>query len=232
MPFLFYMNNQKILIGCPTSQHKEYSIKEYLEGVENLTYKNFDLVLVDNSEDETYFNKLKSFGANVVKGKYFESAKDRVIDSRNILRKYFLDNEYDYFLSLEQDVVPPKDVIERLLKHGKEITGGLYFYLGDDKKTLLPMLWVHYNDDYAKRLMFNEIPENELIEVVTCGLGCVLIKREVLEKIEFRHVKDEEPWDDLWFCEDARKKGFKVYVDTSVKCKHYVKGMDWSKIKK
>ena len=226
------MNNQKILIGCPTSQHKEYSIKEYLEGVENLTYKNFDLVLVDNSEDETYFNKLKILGVNVIKGKYFESAKDRVVHSRNILRKYCLDNNYDYLLSLEQDVVPPKDAIERLLKHDKDITGGLYFYLGDDKKTLLPMLWVHYQGEYAKRLMIHEVPENELIEAITCGLGCVLIKREVLEKIEFRHVKNEEPWDDLWFCEDAREKGFKVYVDTGVRCKHYVNGMDWSKIKK
>jgi len=222
----------RILIGCPTSDYKEYSLKEYLEGIKNLTYKNFDLVLVDNSKNDYYFNKLKSSGINVIKGKYFESAKDRVIDSRNILREYCLKNDYDYLLSLEQDVVPPKDVIERLLKHDKEITGALYFYLGDDNKTLLPMIWIHYEGEYAKRLMFNEIPEDKLIEVITCGLGCILIKKEVLGKIKFRYVKDEEPWDDLWFCEDAREKGFKVYVDTGVRCKHYVRGMDWSKITK
>ena len=118
------------------------------------------------------------------------------------------------------------------MTHNKEITGALYFYLGDDNKTLLPMIWVYYEGEYAKRLMFHEIPEDKLMEVITCGLGCVLIKKEVLEKIEFRHVKDEDPWDDLWFCEDAREKGFKVYVDTGVRCKHYVRGMDWSKIKK
>ena len=69
-------------------------------------------------------------------------------------------------------------------------------------------------------------------EAITCGLGCVLIKKNVLEKVEFRHDKEKSPWDDVWFCEDSRKEGFKVYVDTSVKCKHYVKGMDWSVIKK
>jgi len=224
--------NHKILIGCPTSHHKEYCLKEYLEGVRNLTYKNFDLVLIDNSEDDEYFNKLKKLGVKTIKGKHFESAKDRVVYSRNILREYCLENGYDYLLSLEQDVIPPKDAIERLLKHEKDIVGGLYYYFGDDKKTLLPMLWVHYKEEYAKRLNFNEVPENELIEVITCGLGCVLIKKEALEKIEFRHVKGKDPWDDLWFCEDAREKGFKVHVDTSIKCKHYVKGMDWSKIKK
>ena len=223
--------NFKILVGCPTSQHKEYSLKEYLDGIKNLTYKNFDFVLVDNSENDDYFNKLKELGINVIKGKYFDGAKDRVVHSRNILRKYCIDNNYDCFLSLEQDVVPPKNVIEKLLNHNKDITSALYFYLGDDNKTLLPMMWIHYKGDYAKRLMIDEVPENELVEVITSGLGCVLIKNNVLEKIEFRHVKDEEPWDDLWFCEDAREKGFKIYVDTSLRCKHYVKGMDWSKIK-
>ena len=195
-----------ILVGCPTSEHKAYCLNEYLDGIKSLTYKNFDLVLVNNSETDEYFNKLKSLGVNVIKGKYFESAKDRVINSRNILREYCINNNYEYLLSLEQDVVPPKDVIEKLLKHNKDIVGGLYFYLGDDNKTLLPMAWVHYRGEYAKRLMFHEIPEYELIEVITCGLGCVLIKKEVLERIEFRYIKDEEPWDDLWFCEDAREK--------------------------
>jgi len=221
----------RILVGCPTSQHKEYCLKEYLEGVKNIE-GNFDLVLVDNSENNDYYNKLKELGVKVIKGQYFENAKDRVIDSRNILRRYCLENNYDYFLSLEQDVVPPKDIIEKLLKHDKEIVCGLYFYLGDDDKTLLPMVWVHHHGEFAKRLRFHEVPENELIEVITCGLGCVLIKKETLDKIRFRYVEGKEPWDDVWFCEDAREKGFKVYVDTGIRCKHYIKGMDWSKIKK
>ena len=222
----------KVLVGCPTSNHKEYCLKEYLEGIKNLSYENIHFVLVDNSEDDEYYSKLKKLGVSAIKGKYFEKAKDRVIDSRNILRKYCLDNNYDYFLSLEQDVVPPKDIIEKLLKHDKDIVCGLYFYLGDDDKTLLPMVWVHHEGEYAKRLNFNEVSENKLIEAITCGLGCVLIKKNVLEEIEFRHVKEKSPWDDLWFCEDAREKGFKVYVDTGVRCKHYLKGMDWSNIKK
>ena len=222
----------KILVGCPTSNHKEYSLKEYLEGVKKLSYENIHFVLVDNSETSNYYEKLKSLGVSVIKDKYKESAKERVINSRNILRRCFLENDYDYFLSLEQDVVPPKDVIEKLLSHNKDIVGGLYFYLGDDNKTLLPMVWIHHEGEYARRLRFSEVPKDELIEVITCGLGCVLIKRDVLENIKFRYEKGKEPWDDLWFCEDARAKGFKVYVDTSAKCKHFVKGMDWSKIKK
>jgi len=222
----------KILVGCPTSQHKKYCLNEYLEGIKNLTYENIHLVLVDNSETDEYYEKLKKIGVSVIRGKNFENIKDSVINSRNILRKYCLENDYDYLLSLEQDVVPQKDVIEKLLKHNKKIIGALYFYLGKDKETLLPMVWIHHEGEFARRLEFHEIPEEELIEVITCGLGCVLIKRDVLEKIEFRHEKNQDPWDDLWFAEDAREKGFKVYVDTGARCKHYVSGMDRSKIEK
>ncbi|MFH1209366.1 MAG: glycosyltransferase [archaeon] len=224
--------NSKILVGCPTSNHKKYCVKEYLEGIKNLTYKNFDVVVVDNSEDDGYYKELKKLGVNVIKDKYFENARDRIVHSRNILRKKVLDEGYDYLLSLEQDIVPPKDVIERLLEHKKDIISGLYFYLGDDKKTLLPVVWVHYEGKYARRLYLNEVTGNRIIEAITCGLGCVLIHRKVLEEIEFRYVKEKPSWDDLWFSEDARTKGFKVYVDTSIKCKHYNKGMDWNNIKK
>ncbi|MBS3150483.1 hypothetical protein J4425_01600, partial [Candidatus Woesearchaeota archaeon] len=197
----------RILIGCPTSNYKSYCLKEYLHGVRNLTHKYVDLVLVDNSKNSDYYN----------------SVKERIVSSRNKLKEYFLKNDYDYLLSLEQDVVPPKDVIERLMKHGKDICSGLYFKEKDNE--LIPIMYVPYKNEFAKLLKFEEIPENELIEVITSGLGCVLIKRKVLENVEFRYEKNKEPWDDVWFCEDARQKGFKVYVDTSVRCKHFIKGM-------
>jgi len=219
----------RVLVGCPTSDHKAYCLKEYLEGVKNLSYKYFDFVLVDNSETNDYYNKLKRKGVKVIKDKYKEGAKDRVINSRNKLRDYFLKNDYDYYLSLEQDVVPPKDVIEKLMKHDKEICSGLYFK--EKEGELIPIMYLPHKEGFAKLLKFEEIPENELIEVVTAGLGCVLIKRNVMEKIKFRYEKNEKPWDDVWFCEDARKKGFKVYVDTSIRCKHFVTGMKWDEIK-
>ena len=224
--------NPKILLGCPTSEHKEYSLDKYLDGVKNLTYNNFDLLLVDNSKTDRYYKKLKEKNINVIKDKYFENARDRITHSRNILREKCLKENYEYLFSLEQDIIAPKDVIERLLKHKKEIISGLYFYLGDDNKTLLPVVWIYHKGKYARRLDVDEVMDNKLIEVITCGLGCVLIHRKVLEKIKFRYVKEKPGWDDLWFSEDARKNNFKVFVDTSIRCKHYVKGMDWSKIKK
>ena len=69
----------KILVGCPTSDHKEYCLDKYLEGIKALTYPNFDFVLVDNSKEEKYYNKLKDKGLNVLRDKYYELARERLL---------------------------------------------------------------------------------------------------------------------------------------------------------
>ncbi len=58
------------------------------------------------------------------------------------------------------------------------------------------------------------------------GLGCVLIHRDVLEKIEF---KAENSFDDYWFAKDAYKKDIPLFVDVKVRCKHLIenKPFDW-----
>ena len=117
--------NPKVLLGCPTSFHKEYALKEYAEAVKTLDYDNYDILLVDNSPDDIYLNKIKNLGLNVIKGEYFESAIKRIIESRNLLRKYSLDHNYDYFFSLEQDVLPNKDALSKLAMHNKEIVSGI-----------------------------------------------------------------------------------------------------------
>jgi len=253
--------NPKVLVGCPTSEHKEYCLDNYLDGIKNLTYENFDFMLVDNSESDVYFNTLKEKGVNVVRDKYYELARERVAKSRNILRKKVLDEGYDYFLSLEQDVVPPKDIIERLLKHKKEIISGIYYNYFQSKypRGIKPLLWRtatqkefreilgskdsmfaavkkrildnKINDCSKIRARFTceELEEPRLIEIFMAGLGCVLIHRSVLEKIEFKGSKEREAFDDVLFFEDARKLSYKLYADTSIKCKHFI--MRWDNIK-
>ncbi len=245
----------KILIGCPTSDVKAYCLNQYIEGIRNLAHDSFDILLVDNSSGDDYFQRIKAAGIPVVKGKFFSGAKDRIVFARNLLRQKVLD-DYDYFFSLEQDVVPPRDVIETLLSHNKEIVSGIYFnivhgkldpliYKKIDEKTIREATDGNFGVEDVEKVLsqknldlthfripftFEEVEEPRLLEVGFCGLGCVLIKREVLEKIEFR--ADETSFDDMFFSIDARKNGFKIFADTNQKCKHHITGTDWSKIEK
>lgn len=224
-------NNPKILVGCPTSFHKEYCLKEYAAAVKSLTFKDYDVLLVDNSKDEVYIRRLQKEGLRAVKGPWHEGAKQRIIESRNLLREKFLEKNYDYLLSLEQDIIPPKDVIERLLESGKEIISAVYFM--PQRNALIPMLAINEGGEKYGYLPFNYVDKNNyIININYAGLGAVLISRKVLEKIRFR--ADEKPgFDDWFFCKDAERAGFKIYADLSVKCKHLLnkRPWNWSQIK-
>ena len=52
------------------------------------------------------------------------------------------------------------------------------------------------------------------------GVGCVLIHREVLEKIKFRFLEDKKAFDDLLFCLDAKRNDYLLFVDTDIQVKH------------
>ncbi len=225
----------KILVGCPTSDHKSYALERYAEGLKSLTYENFDILIVDNSKDESYIKKIRDLGLPVIKGPYNESARQRIIDSRNILRQKILDGGYDYLFSLEQDVIPPKDVVQRLLKHDKRIVTGIYFTYQTNKEGvnlgLAPVLWKKVGKDGLKVMSEKEVIGYRIIEVGACGLGCILIHKDVLKKIKFRFSKEYEGFDDIWFSYDAFNNGFKIFADTSVKCKHLIVGWSWKGIK-
>jgi len=227
----------KVLVGCPTSFHKEYCLDKYVDCVKSLTYKNFEILLVDNSKDDVYFERIKKYGVPVIKGPWFEGAMDRIITSRNILRQKVLDEGYDYFFSLEQDVVPPADVLERMLKADKKLVTGVYFAhntMPDGSTPLIPLVYKLIDEKTLTMAPIDkqEFDSNKLIEVVSAGLGCVLIHKDVLKEVKFRY--ENKVFDDRFFFIDCYNKNFKVFCDTSIKCKHYIlnRPYPWKVIKK
>lgn len=225
----------KILVGCPTSSYHKYCIDEYKKSVRSIKYDNYDIVLVDNSEDNEYYKNLEDDRIRVIKTDYSDHPIERIVRSRNILRDIVLNKGYDYFLSLEQDVIAPYDIIGRFLLRKKDIVSGVYFgeYIRNKQKRILPMLWVLKKDDKnrtkyvpVKRKFLNS---NKMYRVDICGLGCVLISRKVLEGVKFRYTPNlKKQFDDVHFCVDAVNQGFKIFTDTSVKCRHMIRERPWS----
>ncbi|MAG77793.1 hypothetical protein CL616_00335 [archaeon] len=227
----------KILVGCPTSFHKDYCLKEYIQGLKGLTYPYKDILIVENSKNDDYLSLIKNFEIPVIKGQWFDGAIERIITSRNILRKKVLDEGYDYFLSLEQDVIPPKDIIERMLQHRKKVISGIYFAnnkFEDGKVRLIPLAYKLINKETQtmRPLEANELWDNPgLYPIVSAGLGCVLIHRSVLEQIEFR--SENQNFDDRFFFIDCYDKEIEIFCDTTIKCKHMInRPIPWAEIKK
>ena len=231
--------NIRVLVGSPISELYDYCFDEFVKSRKSLTYENHDLFFVDNSKDRLSSKKLEQHKMPFTRISYLENARERMVVSRNLLRKKALEGSYDYLLNLDQDIIPPKDIIERMLKNNKKIQTGLYFvynnqYSSERSRYLIPTLWVSDElsskmiDGASIRLMHpKETEQDKVVKVISCGSGCLLIHRDVLEKIEFRYDPFFPYFDDNWFCRDAFYNDFEIFADLSIKCKHLIKEKPW-----
>jgi hypothetical protein len=143
-------------------------------------------------------------------------------------------------LSLESDIYPPIGFIERLLSHDREVVGLQYFI--SQYHASIPVTSLDVAKYFKMLNMINQTcldgfirADGKLREVSAIGLGCVLIKRSVLEDIGFR--VDDSEWKidtdnhahaDTFFHIDLMKNGIPIYLDTYDICRH--DNTSWKKI--
>ncbi len=226
------ISKKKVLIGCPTYSRYKYCIDEYLKAVQDIEHDSYDLLLVDNSPDDSFFKELKSRGVNIVKIAHCEPARERIIRARNVLRDRAIDGGYDHFLSLEQDIIVRPDILKRLLAHGKDIVTAYYGndmmltvkhkQTGELKKVRvnLPLVYIKGSEGKIRRANPQDVLKKGLVEVGAMGLGCLLISTEVLKKVKFRYDPEKKAFDDMYFCKDAKEAGYKLYIDGDTVVQH------------
>jgi GT2 family glycosyltransferase len=242
-------NNPKILVGISTYKGMEYCSERFLEGVEKLTYPNKEILIIENSEDDEYFNKLKKEkGIVLIKDDTFEKEKiKRVVSSRNKIIDYAIKNDWDYIFMLDADVLAPEDAIEQLLDCNKDIVSGIYFnyFVNEGATEILPVAWKSITEeefeilkktrnfpdwvkscaDLRRKLTKQEVDSNSVLEVLIPSAGCMLISRNVFEKVKYGLIDtskmgNEKTGDDIFFILEAKKLGFKAYCNTKIKCIH------------
>lgn len=142
-----------------------------------------------------------------------------------------LENEPEWLLFLDSDIIPPRDVYERLLEHDLDVVSATYVV---DKMPPHLAAWAYEEEGLSP---IEEWQDNQLLNVDSIGMGCCLISRRVFEDIDkpyFRWTEgfEEHPWDlsdqkeqkgvgeDFYFSRKILKAGYNIYLDTSVKCVH------------
>jgi len=230
----------KVLIGITCYNKKQYIIDRFIDSIRKIDYKGeYDILFVDNSKGETYAEYIRSKGFEVIRSDpNFNTTQERLTEAYNVLREWFLeDKSYTYLLSIEQDILVPKDVIQRLLKHNKLICSGLY-YLGKkpcvmtgkvvptppNKLREFRFEKYYYRYDFIKKEKLDQAIKNkELIKAYCVGLGCLLIKRKILKRLKFRIAHNGNLFkahNDMYFSMDCRSRKIDIFLDPTIKCEH------------
>lgn len=222
------MEFPKVLVCSPQHESKDYCFDEWVERVKNLTYPNYEVLLADNSETREYCKKIESHGIKTIyirdKGK---GIINKMAEAHESCRKYALRNNFDYMLHLETDVIPPFDVIERLMSHKKNVISATYDIMqGKERKAMIMI--DEKSHRFVRGYRTNKYIEQEeplffdgkVKRVFHAGIGCILIKSNVLEKFEFRSVKELDYHPDSHFANDLYQQNISIYVDPTINCKH------------
>jgi hypothetical protein len=225
----------KIMLGSAVNEYKGYVLDKWWEGVKALSYPSLEIVLADNSKGDDYAERLSilTYDSNnrfvtIVRDAWCSDFRGRMVTSHNILRQKFLESNCDYLLILDQDVIPPKDVIERLIAHNKDVVVGLYkLYLDSGNLSADAILrnCVSYERGILKdgklqpAWLEDEKLNTGLIEWTGLfATGCVLLSRKVMEDTIFRH---EGTLQDSVYWKDVLAKRYKIYIDTDIMCDHF-----------
>ena len=164
---------------------------------------------------------------------YMDVVGASVEHAKSIAYKKFLETDCTHFFNVDADIfffyegISPIDI---LINQDKEIIGGLYVY---KKQPILPSHRpLELQEIYEENGKFPEnykfiIPE-DLHEVRWLAGGCIMIKREVIEKLMKEFLvpnipmvyKNEYLSEDFSFCERARNLGYKIYADPTINLGH------------
>jgi hypothetical protein len=228
----------RILIASPITpsiSYKKYCVSEYFSSLNSISYKNAEILLLFNGGTMDEMDKMKKEAGKKINLEFLpmsHSIIETMVSARNFLRQKVLDDNFDYLLFLEQDIIPPGGIVEKLLSNKKSVCSGLYFNLQRGGNRALcypgynPMAWDFASssngDIIEKTIDFDRLFPPSLIRVDGCGLGCVLIHKDVLSKIEFRSEKGED-FEEFFFAQDCKNHGIDIFVDTSIICRHYVR---------
>ncbi len=164
----------KVLVTCPTFDGKAYCFDEWVEMAKSLTYDNYDILVVDNSKTEDFYNKYKDqipmkhlvFGPEEK-----DDGMYRVCKSMAEVQRHFIAGDYTHWMNIEADVIPPPNIIETLMEYQ-------------------PADWIAHTYPAGPTIASSLI----------AGIGCSLLSRKLMTDFNWDDttIADDSPDSELW----------------------------------
>lgn len=138
-----------------------------------------------------------------------------IASQRNKLVEIAITKNATHILWLDSDMHFPASVVNRFLKHNKDIVAATYTTRVKPQRSVAFLNEYDLNDRLVKT--------TGLHKVFAVGLGCMLVNIEVykaLPKPWFQYKWDETLQDlsgeDIYFCKYAKDNGYEVWIDGEV----------------
>ena len=149
--------------------------------------------------------------------------------SREMIAKTAIENEFDYLAMIDDDMIGPPDLWDKLLALDVDIVAPLAF---TRKRPHYPVVYAQ-RGGWRKDSPYHPIethivrnyPRNQLFECDAVGFGAVLIKVDVLKRMPyprfFTMFGTDGTGEDIWFCLQAKRLvKARVFCDARVQLLH------------
>lgn len=142
--------------------------------------------------------------------------------ARNKIVSSFLDSDADWLFFLDADLHLQPNTIKLMMEKNYPLLSGLYY---TRYPPIMPVCW----NITSKGKEVVNFKNGDIVKADAGGAGCLLISRQVLEKLEppyfnwtlgLRPNPSDEMSEDFYFFRKAKRAGFQLCVDTSIQCMH------------
>ncbi len=161
--------------------------------------------------------------ANHAGGAEFQTIPAQPTDyARNLCVEAFLKTKHAHLFFIDSDVVPPDNSLDLMLAARRQIVCGVYPLLLGGATICTSVAKLDGDGTYEFLGDFGEEP----FEVDAGGMGCCLIERQVLERMEYPWFKFQQKPDckltseDIYFFEKAARLDIKPLVIPRIQCSH------------
>jgi len=155
------------------------------------------------------------------KAELYFSQINPTYSNRNAVVKYFLTTKHTHLLFVDSDTVPFDNPLP-MAELGLDVVGGVYPMWRVDHYEWLAMV----EQPDGKYITLPADKRKGIVECDGLGAGCMMIKREILEKIpapfadKIREDGTRSVGHDYYFCQKAKALGYKVWADWEILCDH------------
>lgn len=131
----------------------------------------------------------------------------------------------DFVFMIDDDMLAPQEIFYQLARHNVDLVAALAFTRNPPHNPVIYRTIEGWDPvamaSYGRNTWVYNYPKDQFVECDAVGFGAVLFKTSILKKMK-------QPWfmgshgagEDITFCYAAKRHGFRVFMDTSVKLGH------------